>query len=86
MKLYDDLIIEFRDKKNDDLDKEKNKNKILLKSKNINEIELEIYFLSIKDLKIILNNINLKACKGDLIGIAGRSGSGKSTLLNIIAD
>ena len=86
MKLYDDLIIQFRDKKNDELDKEKNKNKILLKSKNINEIELRNLFFKYQSSKnYILHNINIKACKGDLIGIAGRSGSGKSTLLNIIS-
>ena len=34
--------------------------------------------------KPILNNINLKVKKGDVVGIIGKSGSGKSTLVNIL--
>ena len=34
--------------------------------------------------KEILNNVNLKVNKGEMIAIMGGSGSGKSTLLNII--
>ena len=33
----------------------------------------------------ILNNINLKICKGDFIGIAGVTGSGKSTFIDLLA-
>ena len=33
----------------------------------------------------VLDNINLKIEKGELVGITGRSGSGKTTLSNIIA-
>ena len=62
MKLYDDLIMEFRDKKNSNFDKEKNNNKIALEYKNINEIELRNLFFKYH-LKIILHNINFKACK-----------------------
>jgi ABC-type multidrug transport system fused ATPase/permease subunit len=32
----------------------------------------------------ILNNINLKICKGDFIGVAGVTGSGKSTFVDIL--
>ena len=35
--------------------------------------------------KFILNNINLKIKKGDIIGIIGKSGSGKSTLVNLLS-
>ena len=34
---------------------------------------------------IVLKNINLKICKGELVSLIGPSGSGKSTLLHIIA-
>ena len=88
MKLYDDLITEFREVKKNNLQKEKNNNKndYLVKSEKINQIELKnLYFRYQRSNRNILNNINFIARKGDLIGIAGRSGSGKSTLLNIIS-
>ena len=34
---------------------------------------------------LVLKNINLKICRGDLVSLTGPSGSGKSTLLHIIA-
>ena len=34
----------------------------------------------------ILNNINLSANNGDIIGVVGKTGSGKSTLLQIISN
>ncbi len=34
--------------------------------------------------KIIIDNLNLKIAKGEMIGLIGPSGCGKSTLLNII--
>ena len=34
--------------------------------------------------KKVLNNINLKIKKGDLVGFIGKTGSGKSTLINLI--
>jgi iron complex transport system ATP-binding protein len=38
-----------------------------------------------KSEKIVLNNINATAAKGELIAVIGRNGSGKSTLLRSIA-
>jgi putative ABC transport system ATP-binding protein len=32
----------------------------------------------------VLDNINIKVCKGELVAITGKSGSGKTTILNII--
>lgn len=34
--------------------------------------------------KLVLNSINLKVHKGEMVAITGKSGSGKTTLLNII--
>lgn len=53
-----------------------------------NSIELknlDFYYRDGNKLNIkILNNINLKINKGDVIGLIGETGSGKTTLLNIL--
>lgn len=65
------------------------------KEKNIEEFETSnIYFnksLELKNIsfcyeknKPILDKINLKIDKGDMLGIIGQSGAGKTTLINII--
>ena len=54
---------------------------------SINEIELKnVCFRYEKNQKNVLNNINLKLKKGDLIGLFGPSGSGKTTLVDIITN
>lgn len=50
----------------------------------VNSIELNDVCFSYQETKI-LNSINIKGCKGQMIGIFGPSGSGKSTLLNILS-
>ena len=50
----------------------------------INSIELKGICFSYQKAKI-LNSINIKGCKGQMIGIFGPSGSGKSTLLNVLS-
>ena len=50
----------------------------------MNSIELEALSKSYDGSRYILNNINLRICKGEYIQVVGKSGSGKSTLLNLI--
>lgn len=33
---------------------------------------------------VVLNNINMTVCKGEMVAITGKSGSGKTTILNIM--
>jgi ATP-binding cassette, subfamily B, bacterial PglK len=50
----------------------------------INEIQLDQVSFSYANLeKVVLNNINLRILKGEIIGLCGESGSGKSTLVNL---
>jgi len=59
--------------------------KIFTKKIAINSINLKnVSYKYIKDQQNILNNINFKIKKGQLIGIIGTSGSGKTTLVEII--
>jgi ATP-binding cassette, subfamily B, bacterial PglK len=59
--------------------------KIFSKKIKINSINLKnVSYKYIKDQQNILNNINFKIKKGQLIGIIGTSGSGKTTLAEII--
>ena len=48
-------------------------------------IEMKNLNFGYEENKFILNNINLKIKKGDIIGIIGKSGSGKSTLVNLLS-
>lgn len=51
----------------------------------INSLEIKnIYFKYISSNKNILNNINLKLYKNDILGVIGKIGSGKSTLGDLI--
>lgn len=50
---------------------------------SINNVS-KVFYLE-KDSIEVLNNLNLKGYKGEIIGIVGPSGSGKSTILNILS-
>jgi len=54
-------------------------NKEIIKLKKISKS-----YVTAKKNIIVLKNINLKICKGDIVSLNGPSGSGKSTLLHII--
>ena len=59
--------------------------KVFTKKIAINSINLKnVSYKYIKDQQNVLNNINFKIKKGQLIGIIGTSGSGKTTLAEII--
>ena len=72
-------------------------NELVGVSKNLNEketlggeidfkkcLELKNISFSYKENKPILENIDLKINKGELIGIIGQSGAGKTTFINIL--
>ena len=52
------------------------------KFENLEFLDISFSYPNAPD--IILNNMSLKICAGDAIGIVGLSGSGKSTLMDII--
>ena len=54
------------------------------KFKNLNLSNLNFFYKSSNNKKIILSNINLNINCGDKIGIRGETGSGKTTLINLI--
>ena len=59
--------------------KTKDENIIVMELKNITKI-----FESPAGESVVLEDINFKVKRGELISIVGPSGSGKSTLLNMI--
>ncbi|MBI96764.1 hypothetical protein CL656_06435 [bacterium] len=70
-----------------DLEEGKNNQALYLSKKRI-YFKKKLLFKGIKfgfkNKNNVLNNINIRIDKGDIIGIYGETGSGKSTLLNII--
>lgn len=42
------------------------------------------YFLSLRKNDVILENVEISAARGDVVGIVGHNGVGKSTLLEIV--
>ncbi len=56
------------------------------KKNNINSLELKgVYFKYFLHDNYVLNNINLKLEKNDILGVIGESGSGKTTLGDILS-
>jgi ABC-type bacteriocin/lantibiotic exporter with double-glycine peptidase domain len=47
-------------------------------------IEIENLTFSYESSKTLINNLNFKINKGDLVGVYGKSGKGKSTLIDIL--
>ena len=78
--IYSELNKEYKkEQKNSEI-----KSDIVQKLIDFKKIELKDVSYSYNEKNIILEKINLKIKKGNLIGIYGDSGSGKSTLLNLI--
>tara|TARA_B100001057_G_scaffold458674_1_gene508144 strand:+ start:1870 stop:3597 length:1728 start_codon:yes stop_codon:yes gene_type:complete len=72
---------EARKKTNKNISDKLNNN---FKFKNLNLNNLNYFYKSNNDKKIILSDINLNINCGDKIGIKGKTGSGKTTLINLI--
>ena len=45
----------------------------------------KIYNMGKKNEFLVLNNITLEICPGDMVAVTGKSGAGKSTLLHVLA-
>lgn len=77
--VINDLVNDFEEGKN---------NQALYLSKKKIYFKKQLFFEGIKfgfnNKNNVLNNINIRIDKGDIVGIYGETGSGKSTLLNII--
>lgn len=59
--------------------------KFLNKKISFKSIEFKnVFFQYNKNLKPVINDINIKINKNDFIGIKGKSGSGKTTLVNLL--
>jgi ATP-binding cassette, subfamily B, bacterial PglK len=62
----------------------KNKNKIELNYKSFNSLQLTNLKFSYNEKNYILNDLNLRIEKGDIIGLKGKSGTGKTTIVNLL--
>lgn len=61
-----------------------NKNNIELNQESFNSLELINIKFSYNKKNYILNDLNLRIEKGDIIGIKGKSGTGKTTIVNLL--
>ena len=73
---YDENLNNNKPETDENLVTDKNSKAHILKVKNLN--------FSYDDKKLILNNLNLEAKIGELIGIQGPSGSGKTTFVDVV--
>ena len=61
-----------------------NKNNIKLNQESFNSLDLINIKFSYNKKNYILNDLNLRIEKGDIIGIKGKSGTGKTTIVNLL--